>query len=61
MLTDEAAIVSARVSEETAGKALLMQSALATVPNMGIKPSSAEKAQMGFRKLIETLTGGRGG
>lgn len=57
MMMDEAFVVHARLSEEAASRATMMQAALATVPNMGVKPTTTDKARTAFTGLIKRLTG----
>lgn len=54
---DEASLIVERAAQEQAATAVLHQSALATVPSMGVKPDATRKAQAAFRNLIDKLTG----
>ena len=58
---DYAAVVEQQSARLQAGNAILLQAALGTVPNMGVKPSTTRKAAAAFQKLIRSLTGGGDG
>ena len=56
-LADVADSIMRRENQRLAAQAIAFQAALATVPNMGVKPATTKKAFGAFRSLIKSLTG----
>ena len=56
-LADVAESIQRRENQRLAAQAIAFQAALATVPNMGVKPATTKKAFSAFRSLIKSLTG----
>ena len=56
-LADVADSIMRRENQRLAAQAIAFQAALATVPNMGVKPATTKKAFSAFRSLIKSLTG----
>lgn len=56
-LADVAESIQRHENQRLAAQAIAFQAALATVPNMGVKPATTKKAFGAFRSLIKSLTG----
>lgn len=56
-LADVAESIQRQENRRLAAQAIAFQAALATVPNMGVKPATTKKAFGAFRSLIKSLTG----
>lgn len=53
----EADLVIERENQKQASIAMLLQLAVSTIPNMGVKPESTKSIMKSFKSLIDRLLG----